>query len=270
MARRCRRIARSASTAIGIVVNLEPKYPASDARRGSRGDRARRRLHEPPVPRSRVPRPLSDGARRRSSAKRGRRWPADDLALIRAADRLRRHQLLHAQRHALRCRRVAAARGAGAPEAGDLHRDRLGGVPAGPDRHARRGSRSATAIRRSTSPKTARRSSIRRSPTATASTIRCASTTCASTSRAVHAALAAGVDVRGYFAWSLLDNFEWSLGYSKRFGIVHVDFATPEAHAEGQRALLCARDREPRTRARRRRPASGLMLPRAWKRTCNR
>jgi beta-glucosidase len=44
--------------------------------------------------------------------------------------------------------------------------------------------------------------------------------------RAVHAARAQGVDVRGYFVWSLLDNFEWSLGYSKRFGIVHVDFAT--------------------------------------------
>ena len=32
--------------------------------------------------------------------------------------------------------------------------------------------------------------------------------------------------MRGYFAWSLLDNFEWSLGYSMRFGIVHVDYAT--------------------------------------------
>ncbi len=43
---------------------------------------------------------------------------------------------------------------------------------------------------------------------------------------ALHAALRAGVDLRGYFVWSLFDNMEWSLGYSKRFGIVHVDFAT--------------------------------------------
>ncbi len=39
-------------------------------------------------------------------------------------------------------------------------------------------------------------------------------------------ALGRGVPLRGYFAWSLLDNFEWSHGYSKRFGLVHVDFAT--------------------------------------------
>ena len=38
----------------------------------------------------------------------------------------------------------------------------------------------------------------------------------------------AGVDLRGYFVWSLLDNFEWAYGYSKRFGIVHVDYDTHE------------------------------------------
>lgn len=43
---------------------------------------------------------------------------------------------------------------------------------------------------------------------------------------AVFDAIQAGCDVRGYFAWSLLDNLEWSLGFSKRFGIVHVDFET--------------------------------------------
>jgi beta-glucosidase len=42
---------------------------------------------------------------------------------------------------------------------------------------------------------------------------------------AVREALARGADVRGYYVWTLLDNFEWAWGYDKRFGLVHVDFA---------------------------------------------
>lgn len=46
--------------------------------------------------------------------------------------------------------------------------------------------------------------------------------------RAMADAIQQGADVRGYFVWSLLDNFEWAFGYSNRFGIVHVDFATQQ------------------------------------------
>jgi beta-glucosidase len=43
---------------------------------------------------------------------------------------------------------------------------------------------------------------------------------------AAHRAIEAGADLRGYFCWSLLDNFEWAMGYAKRFGLIHTDFAT--------------------------------------------
>ncbi|CAN5369428.1 GH1 family beta-glucosidase [soil metagenome] len=53
--------------------------------------------------------------------------------------------------------------------------------------------------------------------------------------RAVHTAMEAGVDVRGYFQWSLFDNYEWAYGYTKRFGMVYVDYdtqlRTPKASA---------------------------------------
>jgi len=62
---------------------------------------------------------------------------------------------------------------------------------------------------------------------------------------AIDEAMRGGVDVRGYFAWSLLDNFEWSYGYEKRFGIVHVDYATqrrtPKDSALAFKAFLAAR-----------------------------
>ena len=44
--------------------------------------------------------------------------------------------------------------------------------------------------------------------------------------QALQAAMAAGVDVRGFFYWSLMDNYEWNSGFDKRFGLVHVDYAT--------------------------------------------
>jgi beta-glucosidase len=61
---------------------------------------------------------------------------------------------------------------------------------------------------------------------------------------ALKAAMDQGVDVRGYFLWSLMDNFEWNSGYAKRFGIVWVDYdtleRTPKASALWYRDFIAA------------------------------
>jgi beta-glucosidase len=53
--------------------------------------------------------------------------------------------------------------------------------------------------------------------------------------------------VRGYFVWSLLDNFEWALGFAKRFGIVHVDYQTlqrtPKASARFYSQVIASHGR---------------------------
>lgn len=62
---------------------------------------------------------------------------------------------------------------------------------------------------------------------------------------AAHRAMQRGVDLRGYQVWSLMDNFEWALGYSKRFGIVHVDYdslvRTPKDSARWYSELIRSR-----------------------------
>ena len=96
--------------------------------------------------------------------------------------------------------------------------------------------------------------------------------------RAAAKAASQGVDLRGYFVWSLMDNLEWAHGYSKRFGIVHVDYGTqrrtPKASARfysevirSHGAVLNTRGKEPPSalrpegRSRRARAAASASAP---------
>ena len=62
---------------------------------------------------------------------------------------------------------------------------------------------------------------------------------------AVGQAIDAGVDVRGYFLWSLLDNFEWAWGYDRRFGIIRVDYDTQQRTREGLGQVVRRADPHP-------------------------
>ena len=57
---------------------------------------------------------------------------------------------------------------------------------------------------------------------------------------AVGEAIRKGADVRGYFLWSFLDNFEWTFGYKKRFGMVYVDYDTQERTSKPAAKLYSA------------------------------
>ncbi|MFC3092919.1 beta-glucosidase [Alteromonas sediminis] len=64
--------------------------------------------------------------------------------------------------------------------------------------------------------------------------------------QALHEAAESGVDIQGYFAWSLMDNFEWAEGYLKRFGLIYVDYATQKrtfkASAHAYKRLIAKRN----------------------------
>jgi beta-glucosidase len=209
---------------IGIVANLEPKYPASDAPEDraavARADAYMNRQYLDPVFFGRYPEELGE-----IFGEAWPRWPADDLALIRQPiDFLglnyytRNVVRLDPRGGLLQAAPVRQPRATYTETGWEVFppgltdtlvwvKDRYGNPPiyvtengaAFFDPPAVEGDRLADPLRVDY---------LRKHITA------------------VHAAIERGVDVRGYFVWSLLDNFEWSLGYSKRFGIVHVDYET--------------------------------------------
>jgi beta-glucosidase/6-phospho-beta-glucosidase/beta-galactosidase len=58
----------------------------------------------------------------------------------------------------------------------------------------------------------------------------------------VRRAMQGGADIRGYFAWSLMDNFEWADGFSKRFGLFRVNFSDPTRHRSPKLSAFFYRD----------------------------
>src|SRR5689334_1656743 len=209
---------------VGIVVNLEPKYPASDTPQDraatTRADAYMNRQYLDPLFLGRYPEEMAE-----VFGEAWPRWPADDFALIRqpidflgvnyytrSVVRFEPHNWFLQAAPTVQKRATYTETGweVYPPALADILtwvRDRYGSLPlyvtengaAFFDPPVVQGDGLADPLRLAY---------LREHITA------------------VHAAIERGVDVRGYFVWSLLDNFEWAHGYSKRFGIVHVDFET--------------------------------------------
>jgi beta-glucosidase len=208
---------------IGLVVNIEPKYAASqeeaDVKATARAAAYMNRQYLDPRTTAAIPRSCARSSARPGPLGRRRTWTSSAspptssaLTTTRATSRgtIRPHG------------RYARA---GSPEARDLHRDAMGGLPARPHRHADVGEgelRQPARLHHGERLRVLRSAGRRGDPVP--DPLRTAYLR--SHLRAVRDAIDAGCDVRGYFAWSLLDNLEWSLGFTKRFGIVHVDFET--------------------------------------------
>ena len=233
-ARRCRR-RRSAST-----LNL---YPVTPARRPARRPRRRpphRRAAEPLVPRP-------DAARRATPTTCAPTWRRSPTSRSGPRRRPRGHRRARSTSSASTTTRGTSCAPAPFPGAGD------GGVqrPAPAARPRMGWERRPRRARRGAGPGHRDYTDLPLYVTENGSacddaaadgrqswTTRVGSPTCRAHLDACRRAVEAGVPLAGYFAWSLLDNFEWADGYANRFGLVHVDYATQRADGEGERPLV--------------------------------
>ena len=228
---------RCASTGapIGITLNLNPMRPVSDAdvAAAARMDAHQNRWFLDPVLRGTYPTVLLEHYERVFGP-----LPAlnpEDLDVI-----SRPIDFLGVNYYNPTYVRESAGRAAAGRDGHAARADDRDGLAGRRERAARPAAAAARRLRRparSGSPRTGRRSTTRRSSTASSRTRR-GSRTSPTTWTALRRAVADGVDVRRYHAWSLLDNFEWEHGYDKRFGIVRVDYATQERIPEAVGALV--------------------------------
>ena len=199
----------------------------ADDRGRRRGRAARRRLLQPLVPR-----PVYRGElprRPRSSTSRPRLPPVVDGDLEAIAAPI---DFLGVNYYS-RAGRCAESPDGGRPlivrvPTRDVHRHGLGGLPGRPRTTCSSACATTTSRPRSTSPRTAPRSATSAGTTARSHDPERQAYLDAPHRRGRARDRGAACPCSGYFVWSLLDNFEWAHGYSKRFGIVYVDYPTLE------------------------------------------